>query len=216
MIFKKKSSKDKIKCLRCKSSISSKHSFCPECGLRLASLENEEKEFGMLGKYDFDDSQARPNQQDATEFGIVDKIINSAMNTLMKTIAGELEKGGMNARPNGIKIKIGVPQRKKQSATQHVKAMNEEQLKKMIGLPRTAAKTNVRRLSDKVIYELTTPGLLSPHDVLVSKLESGYEVKAITDKKVYVNSLPVNLPLRGVSLSNDKLFIEFKIQDEFE
>ena len=80
----------------------------------------------------------------------------------------------------------------------------------MSNLPRAPAKTSVRRLSDKVVYELSAPGIESVEDVFVSKLENGYEIKAIGGKKVYVNSLPVNLQLKGFSISENKLLVEFK------
>ena len=85
----------------------------------------------------------------------------------------------------------------------------------MSTLPRTQAKTNIRRLSNKVIYELATPGLQSVQDVFVSKTESGYEIKALGDKKIYVNNLPIDLPMRGFSVEDNKLLVEFKTQHEF-
>ncbi len=84
-----------------------------------------------------------------------------------------------------------------------------EQLKKMGSLPRTEAKTSVKRFGDKVVYELATPGVNSANDVFVSKLESGYEIKAIGNKKIYVNSVPINLPLRKYSILKNKLLVEF-------
>ena len=93
-----------------------------------------------------------------------------------------------------------------------IKNLTDEQLKKMSGLPRTKAKMTMRRLSNKIIYELNTPGINSTEDVLLAKLESGYEVKAIGEKKVYVNSIPVNLPLQGFSIQDNKLIVEFKTQ----
>ena len=87
--------------------------------------------------------------------------------------------------------------------------VSEKQFEKMNSLPRVKAETKVKRINDKIVYELETPGIESPNDVFVSKLESGYEIKAIGDKKVYVNTLPINLPLKAMSLNKEKLFIEF-------
>ena len=58
-------------------------------------------------------------------------------------------------------------------------------------MPRAEAKTKLRRLSDKVVYEIAAQGIESPDDVLISKLESGYEIKAIGKKKIYVNTIPM-------------------------
>ena len=81
--------------------------------------------------------------------------------------------------------------------------------KRMSSMPRTIAKTSVKRINDKIIYELNIPGINSPEDVFVSKLESGYEIKAIGEKKVYVNSLPIDLPIIKFTINSDKLFLEF-------
>ena len=92
--------------------------------------------------------------------------------------------------------------------------ITNEQLERMIGLPRAPAKISMKRLGNKIVYELSTPGIKSHEDVFVSKLESGYEIKATADKKVYVNSIPLELPLRMVSLADNKLIVEFNSQEE--
>lgn len=51
-------------------------------------------------------------------------------------------------------------------------------------------------------------------DIFVSKIESGYEIKALAKNKVYVNSLPVNLPILSFTLNNDSLFVEFSQAQE--
>ena len=96
--------------------------------------------------------------------------------------------------------------------------MSKEQLEKISKLPKANAKTNMKRLGDKIIYDLHAPGIESIKDIFVSKLESGYEIKALAKNKVYVNSLPVNLPISSFTLTNEKLSIEFsnQISDEVE
>lgn len=85
-------------------------------------------------------------------------------------------------------------------------------MKKLSSLPRTTAKTKIKRLSDKVIYELAAPGIESPEDIFISKLENGYEIKAIGKKKIYTNSLSIDLPIRGFSLTDNKILVEFKTE----
>ena len=209
MWFNKKA---KNVCEECASKLKEEFSFCPYCGANTLNPEEYQKEFGILGKND--QSKEMPNPIMAN-MGITDKLIGSIMNSLMKNIDQqfhELEKEGP-IFPRGIKIKIGVPKR----ATKQKKAertITEEQIKKMSDLPRAIAKTTIRRLSDKVIYELAAPGVKSPQDIFISKLESGYEIKAIGEKKIYVNSLAVNLPIRGFAIDNDKVFIEFNTQED--
>jgi len=205
MFFGKKAN---TKCESCSSKVENKFSFCPYCGNTLAN-EKEAKEYGLLGKND----SINHSSSEGENFGITDKIIGSLMNTLVKSLDKqfrELEKTNkteVQTFPNGIKIQIGqqvkpaVPKRK----------ITEEQLTRMSHLARTSAKTSVKRLSDKIIYELNAPGISSPQDIFVSKLESGYEIKAIGDK-VYTNTLPISLPLKTLSLDKNKILIEFKIE----
>jgi hypothetical protein len=102
---------------------------------------------------------------------------------------------------------------KKVEKKQISRKISEDQLKKLSEFPRETAKSKVRRLSDKVVYELSASGVESPNDIFFSKLESGYEVKAIGKKKIYVNSIPVELPIRGFAIDKDKILVEFKLNE---
>lgn len=225
MFFGKKSDGKLRKCEECGSRSEEKFSFCPYCGNNFVDARKERQDFGMLGRNDFID-----NDEPIQNFGMMDKLVNSMVNSMMKNldkqfkeqfrdIERDLGKTEVKAFPNGIRIKISGPfdaatqgtvQRKPKKVVKAEKReINEAQLKKMGSLPRAKAKTSVKRFGNKVIYELTTPGVISAEDVFVSKLESGYEVKAIGDKKVYVNSVPINLPLRKYSILNNKLMFEF-------
>ncbi|MDP1695455.1 MAG: zinc-ribbon domain-containing protein [archaeon] len=216
MFFGKKIDKNP-RCSQCNSKIDDSFSFCPYCGESLVDAEQEMRDFGMLGR--MDSSKRKMSSFPQENFGITDKFLNSMISSLTKTLAKQFNEANNTTEienfPNGIKIRIGQPAiKKKIPKTSDVKkAITEEQIKKMSGLPRAEAKTNIRRFSDKVIYEMTTPGLESIQDVFISKLESGYEIKAIGNKKVYINSLPINLPLRGYALEDGLLLIEFKIQE---
>ena len=219
MLFGKK---DKIKCARCSSGIDEKFSFCPYCGLSQIDAEKEMREFGMLGRND-----AAPGNFSSPEMNLADQLIGSIMNNLVKTLDKqfkEMEKsdGGdrteIRALPNGIRIKIGgapiqqVPKKNPSQVTK--KTITEDQIKKMASLPRAEARSNMRRLSDRVVYELDAAGIESPKDVFISKLENGYEIKAIGKKKVFVNTIPVNLQIHGFSINGDTLFVEFLTQEQ--
>jgi hypothetical protein len=211
MFFKKKKKEPEYFCPECESELDDSFSFCPYCGIYLLDPEEEMEDFGMLGKNDVSNNFA--NERMNIGYGLTDRFLGALINNLARTFEQqfrEMEKAEISNMPNGIKIKIGMPQQNIQHQKIN-KPISEEQLKKMAALPRATAKTTVRRLSDKVIYELNTPGLISVDDVIVSKLESGYEIKAIGDKKVYVNSLPIKLPLRSFSIYDNKLFVEFRV-----
>ena len=217
MFFGKKNKE--TKCNNCNSSLNDKFNFCPYCGNQTRDEKDERRELGLLGRDDFPRAKEPQGMQN---FGITDKILNSLMNQVMKSFGNmqnikdaNQENAKIEQIPNGIKISIGVPQQAKprKERTQMIKkVITEEQMKKLSALPRTTAKTKIKRLSDKVIYELAAPGIESPNDIFISKLENGYEIKAIGKKKIYTNSLSIDLPLRGFSLNDKTLQVEFKIE----
>jgi len=208
------------RCKRCENKIKDSFDFCPYCGLDLINPERDQKEFGMLGK----NNEVRGYPMvGGGGFGITDKIAERVLKNFMKSMPDlmrNLEKQMQDMDPevqnipNGIKIRFGpggMQQRQKQKRPVR-KSITQEQIKRMAKLPRAEAKSEVRRFSDKVVYDIKASGIESVDDVFVSKLESGYEVKAIGTKKVYVNSIPVNLPLKGFSLHEKGLKVEFGLQ----
>lgn len=221
MLFGKKDKE--MKCKNCKSKFSDKFNFCPYCGNPTMGEQEEMQEFGLLGKNDF----TKPKETRNNPFGglgITDKLLNSVMKNMIESFEKQMNESeepefqgnaDIEQLPNGIKIKIGIPSQampKKERRAATKKQLTDAQLKKMSNLPRTSARTNIRRLSDKVVYELAIPGIESTNDVFISKLETGYEIKAIGKKKVYVNSLPIDLPMKGFSILDNKLLVEFKLQ----
>lgn len=216
MFFGKKKKKE-IECESCGEKVEDKFSFCPYCGECLLSEEDAE-DFGLLGKND------RVNEEIGladNNLGITDKLIGSIMNSMMKNLNKQLSgleketgKTEITTLPNGVKIRIasvpiGAQPRRAQSKSPPKKELTEEQMQRMSTLPRTQAKSSVKRLANKLVYELATPGVTNINDVLVSKLESGYEIKAIGEKKIYSNSIPVNLPLKQITLEKSRLLVEF-------
>ncbi|MFH1289789.1 MAG: hypothetical protein ABIH92_00095 [Nanoarchaeota archaeon] len=225
MFFGKKNNKNR-KCEACGSKSDGKYSFCPHCGNNFIDGRKDKADYGLLGKDDVDYEDGQIPMQG---FGVMDKLVNSMMNSMMKNLdkqfkdqfkdlERDMDRTEVKTFPNGIRIKVSGPFDANGRMRKHVKQrvkkvqprqIDEEQLKKMTSLPRAKAKTNVKRFGDRVVYELATPGVISSDDVFVSKLESGYEIKAIGDKKIYVNSVPINLPLSKYSILKNKLLIEF-------
>jgi len=203
-----------MKCMKCNSKVKESFDFCPYCGIDLQNPEEDMKNFGVIGKNEF--SSGVPLAGGLGGLGISDKLINTLFNSIMKNLEKQMKNSGdseVQSFPNGIKIRFEVPKNKSVSNKPIKKGITQEQLKRMSGLPRVEAKTNVRRFSDRVVYELNAPGVESPEDIFVSKLESGYEVKAIGKKKVYVNSLPVDLPLKGLRVTLEGLSVEFGLEN---
>jgi hypothetical protein len=222
MLFKKDKS---TKCDNCNSRVEKKHNFCPYCGHNL--MPENSRTYGFLGRTD---SPQEKTEMPSQGFGITDKMLNSMINSLMKNLEKQfnsLEKDPdflnpiepntkIKRLPNGISIKmtpLNNPSTKKNKEDNFNKTLNENQIKKMSELPRKQAKSNVKRLNNKIIYELSTPGITSTEDIFISKLESGYEIKAIGSKNLYVNNLPLNLPLKRLSLLKNKLLVEFRTEE---
>lgn len=217
MFFGKKNKE--IKCSNCNSEINDKFNFCPYCGDSLRDEAQEERDLGILGRDDFPRAKEANNLMQ--NLGFTDKIFSSLMNQMMKSIDKEMKeatkqepkrKANITQMPNGISISIGIPQQikpRKEKTRIIKKDITEEQMKKLSSFPRTEAKMEIKRLSDKVTYELMTSGVQSPEDVFISKLENGYEIKAIGKNKVYTNSISIDLPLKGFYLSDKNILLEF-------
>ena len=90
--------------------------------------------------------------------------------------------------------------------------ISDETLKASKELPRKEAKSKVSRTSDRVIYELETPGLNKIENILINKLENSFEIKAYTENAVFFKTLQVKLPLMQYAIKEGKLFLEFKTQ----
>jgi len=176
-----------------------------------------------------------------TLFNSLMKQIDRQMKDLDKQIGDEMKKpqSNGNIRRNGFSISIssagdkppvvrvkelGKPERvmkggqviklgdnTKPKVVKEPK-ISEEKAKKIAKLPRQEAGTSVRRLSNKVIYEIDMPGVKSLEDVNIDKLENSIEIKSFSKDKVYVKLLPVNLPILSFDLKKDKLILELGLK----
>lgn len=206
--------------MRCEGKLKEEYSFCPYCRLDLRNPDSDMNEFGLLGK---NDSVFGAPLLGGGGMGISDSMFNSILNNVMKMMENQMRnlnadkmdfgdfKPEVTQLPNGIQIRIG-PKRQPKMRESKARVINDEQRDRMTKLPRGQAKAEVRRLSDKIVYELSTPGVDNVEDIFVSKVESGYEVKALGKKKIYFNSLQINLPLRKYSIKDNKLTMEFGLE----
>ncbi|HLC31378.1 MAG TPA: hypothetical protein VJK51_01800 [Candidatus Nanoarchaeia archaeon] len=192
------------RCEVCQEKMSKKYSFCPYCGSDVADLTEDPEDYGLLGKNDIQTNAP-------TNLTPTDNMLNNMINTMAKMLEKQMREMNTEVQtaPNGIRIQIAGPQPQKK--IQHIpqKQLTQEQLNKIASLPKSTPKSTVKRLGEKLIYELAAPGITSVDDIFVSKLERGYEVKAIGAKKIYTKTLPVNLPLKRYGIENNLLFVEF-------
>jgi hypothetical protein len=223
----------KRKCAHCNRKVEKDFDFCPYCSNPL-----NKEDYGLLGKDD-GFLNLNPFLGKSTG-GIGNSFMEKMMSNAIKMIEKEIQNSSIEqnlrrkeVNPNiqskfelfingkrvnlpgnisglqieeipGNKITQKIPQKSR------IPKVSEETLKNSAKLPRKEAKSHVTRTSNKVIYELETPGLVSLNNVLVNKLESSIEIKAYTEKAVYFKTLPVKLPLMQYSLKEDKIILEFK------
>ena len=209
----------KKKCPKCEKKIEKNHRFCPFCGKDFNS--NPKEDYGFLGKDDFDDS-----------FNLMSDISNLPINKILKTamkmgekMMRDIQKKEFNQPRehysnsnmdiqffvNGKKVFPGKQQIQKISEPTKIKTtISDEKAKKFAKLPRKTPKTKMKRLSNRLLYELAMPGVKDIDDVLINQLENSIEIKALGKNKVYSKIIDVNLPIVGYKLDKDNLILELQ------
>ncbi|MCK4647566.1 zinc-ribbon domain-containing protein [Candidatus Pacearchaeota archaeon] len=208
-------------CQKCGKKISEKYRFCPHCG----STDNnfEEEGWGMLGK---DDVITSNNFQLPSGFNM---IFNSLMKNLNKQLNGmynePVKNSNMGIKKDGIsisistmgnnpaKIKVNSFDNQKKQIKKIPGQFSKESSKRFAELPKKEPKTNIRRLSNKVVYEIEIPDVKSLKDISIIKLESSIEIKAIGENKAYFKRIPINFPIINYIFSGEKLILEFGIKN---
>ena len=84
-----------------------------------------------------------------------------------------------------------------------------EKAEEISKLPKEEAKTTVRRLTDRIIYELDVPGV-EKENVIVTKLQNSIEIKAFSKDKAYFKLIPVSFAILNSKLEEGKLILELK------
>ena len=215
---------NKKKCKNCGEKISNSYNFCPYCRVPLIdSFDNED--FGILGRNDSTEEIKLP-----LGFNHLFNSLIKNMNTQFKELESqakkeqkksEVKKGGISisistsgTRPPEIKVtSFGNIPKFKEKEKQIAKKANAIKLplsdsKKFSGMPKKEPETNIRRLSNKVVYEINMPGVKSMEDVSIIQLENSIEIKAFAKDKVFHKIIPINLPISDYNLSKGKLVLE--------
>ena len=217
-------------CKKCRRKISEKYEFCPYCGNSLnENLKNED--WGILGKNDFlgNEEQLSNSLFGGIGGGILNKILGNTMKMLEKEMQKEFKNQNMPSRtnfeliingkrinPKNIKITRYPPKQKVKQIIQPKKnfpTFSEENSKKFSRIKKQEPKTIMRRLSNKVIYEIEIPGVKSINEISIVNLENSIEIKAFTKDKAYSKLIPINLPIIGYNLSEGKLVLELEIKN---
>ena len=214
------------KCLQCGRKISKKYDFCPYCGTDAKSQKNK-GDYGFLGQSDFNDLDMK------LPFGF-----NTLMKPLMKELSKqmvsldkELKKEQEDAKNKSTKVSssfsihIGIPGQKpiiinsgfpmgqsnlsvKKSTILNFPKIDPKKLENARNIPRKEPKTIVRRLSNGIIYEIYLPGVSSLEDINIAKLEDSLEIKALSDKEVFLKTMDITLPIKNYSFKDGILVLE--------
>ena len=222
-------------CKNCGEKISGKYNFCPYC--RISVNEDFGREdWGMLGKNDFmPTEEIRLPMGLNTLFNSLMKNLNKQFSELDREMKEEKGKSETKAKKGGISISIStsgnlppeirvksfgnIPefQEKERKMKKKMKGLRIDNLqkksKKFSGLPKKEPITNIRRFSNKVVYEIKMPGVKSMRDVSIIQLENSIEIKALAKDKVYFKLIPINLPIRNYNLEKGKLVLELEARD---
>lgn len=211
---------NKKKCERCGSKIGNKFDFCPYCG---KSASDSDEDFGMLGRNDSFDEFENFSKSMFSGFGgnMLNKMLGNAMKMLEKEMKKEMNKTNSQPRTNfqlfinGKKVDLGegaLPVQKQKAKKAVPVKLVQNKLKNFSKLPRENPKTDIRRFSNKIVYEMSVPGVKSMDDVSIVQLENSIEVKAVAKSKSYLKVIPINLPVVNYGLEDQKIILEFEVQ----
>lgn len=193
----------KTNCIACGRRVNKHHRFCPFCGANLNTgvhrLYEERDEFADLSRIKL-----------PFPFG---KIFEKLTKELEREL-GRLQEEDFEGKRRVINIRFGpglgpgAVVRKPSAPLK--RSISKEDITRYAKLPREEAKTNVKRLSDKVVYEIFLPGVKSIKDVFVHKLQDSIEVKAFGKDKAYFKLIPVDLNVKRYGLKDELLILELK------
>lgn len=213
----------KRKCKNCNRKINDRYDFCPYCG---SSFNKNLEDWGMLGKTDaINEFEQFSNSLFG---GVGGKIIGGMLGKTLKMLEQEIQKEMKNQDSiprtnfeliiNGKRIdpkdiKVSQQRQVVKKPRKVLPNISNESLKKISGLPKKEPLTNIRRLADRVIYEITMPGVNSINDISIIRLETSIEIKALANKKAYFKVIPISLPIIDYKLLKEKLILEFGIRN---
>lgn len=218
----------KITCAQCGTRIERGFGYCPFCGAKI----EKKKSSGWLDE-PLDFSELGTRLPFGSLFKEIDKHLREFDQTLLpKKIEKSEKKERPFVRSGGISISIsstggepiirvkpigfgfGKPMLKEAEAREisikpPTKRLSKQQEEKLAKLPQTEPSTKVRRLTDKIIYEIDLPGV-QEKDIIVNKLQNSIEIKAFTKDKAFFKLIPIALPILRHRLEKGKLILELK------
>lgn len=221
-------------CPKCKKSLKKDFEFCPYCG----TSQNSNNSWGMLGKNDISEVKENPLSQlmPGLTGGILNKMLGNAMKMIERELQKETQLGEekrINIKPNttlqfyinGKKIDIGnqinpsgqLNTQKKPVKKQTKKVISKEFTSKInekfLSLPKEEPETTIRRLSDRIIYEIDIPGVKKVENISIRNLEKSIEIRALSKDKAYYKIILMDLPLVKYSIEKETLILELEAKN---
>lgn len=221
-MFKKK------RCGNCGEKVGDSYNYCPYCSTPLKDLSNEE-DWGLLGKNDVINPEEikLPMGLNAL-FNSLVKNLNKQLKEFDNEKRDQDKEQRISKKSGGISISISTsgdkPPEIKVRSFGNAPGFDDkgiqikdkrEKIKlpasdsgKFAGLPKTEPQTDIRRFSNRVVYEIKIPGVKSLEDISLIQLENSIEIKALANKKVFYKVIPINLPIKKYNLAKGVLTLE--------
>ena len=199
-------------CNSCSKKVRKNSNFCPNCGNSFNKPISRE-DFGVLG---INDKSNGIQEEFKFPFGM-DKMINSLVKQLEKQM-NDANLENFEGAPRGFRINMstGKPRQTNQIVQNKpknirpIKEIPQKETSRRNKLPKVEAESKVKRLGDKIIYEITMPNIISKDNVVITELASGLEVRGYSKNKCYVKFIPLRIEVLGYYLEREKLFLELK------
>lgn len=201
-------------CPTCDRKSGKKFEYCPYCGNSFRGLSRNDG-FGLLGQEDSGNLQ----EELKLPFGM-EKMINSLAKQLEKQMGAMNLDEATNSGPTqkGFKIHVSMGKPGEGQVVQEMRqsipideSVSGEKNDKRNSLPRVDAESSMKRLADRIVYEIRTPGVKAKKDIVVAELATGLEVKAYSKNKCYVKFIPLKVEVIGYYLKGERLFLELKV-----
>lgn len=200
------------KCPKCNERINKKYSYCPYCGTNLKKPQPQrlfEPSFKMGFPFNMLFKEIEK------QFRELDSLDSSNLNDIIPKGTGISIK--IDSSRGHPVIKVNTANEEKRQALEKEqkhsgikkKKLTKEQAEKFASLPNEEPPTSVRRLTNKIIYEIELPGV-KKENIIITRLQNSIEIKAITEDKAYFKLIPISLPIMGSKLKEGKLTLELK------
>ena len=228
------------KCNKCKKNIEKDFDFCPYCGKKLDANNSwgmlgkndeflEENPFenslfggGMFNKM-IGNLMGNAMKMLEKEFQKQDREINKIKpkQSVQLFINGQrinLQGQQMTPQQNQARNNQMNNQIKNKNNEQQIQKIpsitfSEENKKRFSKLEKTNPQTNIRRLSDRIIYDIEMPDVQSKEDISILSLSNSIEIKAIGKEKAYYKVINIKLPIVDYYLEKGNLVLELGVKN---